>query len=152
MKNLIRRNSSATFLVFASLLLFLALLVSPVLASGGTVPMSGSFSGVGANFSGNATHLGNFAGVIDNTTIPPNALWTAANGDTLTNITTSFVIDFSAPVAPNVYPYTQTIEFTGGTGRFLNATGSADIAGTIDVVTFGYNGRIYGSISKPNSE
>ncbi len=152
MKNLIKRNSLATFLVFASLLLFLALWVSSVLASDGTVPMNGRFSGVGANFSGNATHLGSFEGIIDNTTVPPNAVWTAANGATLTNITTSFVIDFSAPVAPNVYPYTQTIEFTGGTGRFQNATGSADIAGTIDVTTFVYNGRIHGSISQPNSQ
>jgi hypothetical protein len=69
----------------------------------------------------------------------------------LTNITTSFVIDFSAPIEPDVYPYTQTIEFTGGNGRFQNATGSADISGMINIVTFEYNGRIEGTISRLNA-
>jgi hypothetical protein len=55
-------------------------------------------------------------------------------------------------VAPNVYPYTQTVEFSGGSGRFQEATGSASITGTIDVVTFEYDGRIIGSISRPNSD
>jgi hypothetical protein len=132
-------------------LLLLGLFVSPAFSLTKQVPMRGTFSGVGETFFGHATHLGRFDGVIDNTTVPPNAVWTAANGDTLTNITTSFVIDFSAPVAPNVSPYTQTIEFPGGSGRFQQATGGASITGTIDVVTFEYNGRINGTISRPNS-
>lgn len=122
------------------LLLLFGVVVPAAFSQSNQVPLQGEFNGVGGTFSGNVTHLGLFEGVIDNTTVPPNAVWTAANGDTLTNITTSFVIDFSAPVAPNVYPYTQSIEFTGGSGRFQNATGSADITGSIDVVTFAYDG------------
>jgi hypothetical protein len=133
-------------------LLLFSLIVPTSFAMTDEVPMSGAFSGVGETFSGHAAHLGRFEGVIDNTTVPPTAVWTAANGDTLTNMTSSFVIDFSSPIAPNVYPYTQTIEFTGGSGRFQQATGSATITGTIDVVTFAYNGRINGAISRPNSD
>lgn len=146
-----KRHGKAGLFWIGMVLLLLSLFVSPAFSLAEQGPMRGTFSGVGAGFSGNATHLGRFDGVIDNTTVPPHAVWTAANGDTLTNITTSFVIDFSAPVAPNVYPYTQTIEFTGGSGRFQQATGGASITGTIDVVTFEYNGRINGTISRPNS-
>lgn len=140
--------------VFVGLLLvcLFGLTLLPASAQTKQVPLRGKFSGVGEIFSGRATHLGRFDGVIDNTTTPPNAVWTAANGDTLTNITTSFVIDFSSPVAPDVYRYTQTIEFTGGSGRFQNAAGSADITGWINVATFEYNGRINGFISRPNSD
>ncbi len=152
MKTKNRKRSSAKLRLFGILFLIFGIAVMPTLARQSQVPMSGSFSGVGANFSGNVTHLGRFEGVIDNTTLPPNAVWTAANGDILTNITTSFVIDFSAPIEPDVYPYTQTIEFTGGNGRFQDATGSAEITGTINVVTFAYNGHLDGTISRPNSE
>ena len=140
--------------VFVGLLLItlFSLTATPAFTQAKQVPMRGKFSGVGETFSGRATHLGRFDGVIDNTTSPPNAVWAAANGDTLTNITTSFVIDFSAPAAPNVYPYTQTIEFTGGSGRFQNATGSADITGWINVATFAYNGRINGTLSRTHSK
>lgn len=113
--------------------------------------IGGIFDGTGTAFSGVAAYLGRFEGVIDNTTEPPHAVWTAANGDTLTNITTSFEIDFSEPVGPTRYRYTQTIEFTGGTGRFQGANGSAVITGTIDVVTFEYDGWINGTISRLNS-
>ncbi|MBE2222348.1 MAG: hypothetical protein IAF02_12445 [Anaerolineae bacterium] len=150
MKTKNRKRLSTKLILLGILLLILGLAATPALARRGQVPLRGRFSGVGETFSGRATHLGRFDGVIDNTTDPPNAVWTAANGDTLTNITTSFVIDFSAPIEPDVYPYTQTIEFTGGNGRFQNATGSAEITGTINVVTFEYNGRIEGTISRPN--
>ena len=152
MNYLSKRYEKVALFWIGIVLLLLGLFVSPAFSLAKQVPMRGTFSGVGETFFGNATHLGRFDGVIDNTTVPPNAVWTAANGDTLTNITTSFVIDFSAPAAPNVYPYTQMVEFTGGSGRFQNVTGSADITGTIDVVTFAYNGRIIGSISRPNSD
>ena len=151
MNTFIKQTRNGRLALLGILLLLFVLVPAPLFSLANQVPMSGTFSGVGATFSGQSTHLGHFAGVIDNTTVPPNAVWTAANGDTLTNITTSFVIDFSAPVAPNVYPYRQTIEFTGGSGRFHNATGSAEITGTIDVTTFAYNGRIDGTISLSNS-
>lgn len=111
--------------------------------------LQGSFEGEGELFTGTVSPLGSFSGVIDNSVQPPTAVWTAENGEQLTNRTTSFVIDDSAPVAPNVCPYTQTIEITGGNGRFANASGSATITGTINVVTFAYNGRIDGALSCP---
>jgi hypothetical protein len=114
-----KRHGKAGLFWIGMVFLLLSLFVSPAFSLAEQEPMRGTFSGVGAGFSGNATHLGRFDGVIDNTTVTPNAVWIAANGDTLTNITTSFVIDFSAPVAPNVYPYTQTIEFTGGTNHSI---------------------------------
>ena len=151
MTTLTKELRNGRFYLLGTILLLFVLMAPSVFSLADQVPMLGSFSGVGATFSGNVTHLGYFEGVIDNTTVPPNAVWTAANGDTLTNITTSFVIDFSSPVAPNLFPYTQTIEFTGGNGRFQNATGRAEIVGTIDVTTFAYNGRIEGIVSRPNS-
>lgn len=145
----IRKISSLVVL----LLLFFLSLPAPLTAftQGEQVPLQGWFSGLGPDFSGNATHLGRFTGVINNNTLPPHAVWTAADGDTLTNITTSFVIDFSTPLAPNLFPYSQKIEFTGGTGRFQNASSYAEITGTINVVTFAYDGRINGALSRPNS-
>ncbi len=121
-----KRLSKESLFWLGMVLLLFNLVVPATFAMTNQVPIHGTFSGAGETFAGNATHLGYFNGVIDNTTVPPNAVWTAANGDTLTNITTSFVIDFSVPAAPNVYPYTQTIEFTGGSGRFQNVTGSAE--------------------------
>lgn len=151
MKHLSKNISKLGFLLLGLMLLLVGFAPASTSSGGREVPIRGRFNGVGETFSGHATHLGRFDGVIDNTTEPPNAVWTAANGDTLTNITTSFEIDFSAPVGPTRYRYTQTIEFTGGTGRFENASGSAVVAGTIDVVTFDYDGRINGTISRPNA-
>lgn len=148
--------SNVRFGKILALLGLLFLLVSagvPVaLAQTTQLPLRGEFSGAGATFGGTATHLGLFSGVIDNSASPPNAVWTAANGDMLTNTTTSFVIDFTAPEAPTVFPYSQTIEFTGGTGRFQNSSGSATITGTIDLATLAYDGQITGFISHPNTD
>src|SRR5438067_999307 len=54
------------------------------------VPLKGKFEGAGVNFSGTFTHLGYFSGVID--PVAFTAVWTAANGDTVTNQTTSFTL------------------------------------------------------------
>jgi hypothetical protein len=111
------------------------------------VPLKGEFVGVGADFSGNFSHLGRFEGLADFATF--TASWTAANGATVTNMTTSFVIDFGNEVAPGVFTYEQTIVITGGTGRFLDATGEAHITGTIDPIAFVYDGHLNGTISQP---
>lgn len=111
------------------------------------VPLRGDFVGVGAEFSGNFSHLGRFEGLADPATF--TATWTAANGDTVTNMTTSFVIDFGDEVAPGVFSYEQTIVITGGTGRFQDATGEASITGTIEPVGFVYDGHLSGTISQP---
>ena len=120
------------------------------IAAGQSVPLTGRFQGAGEHFSGNMTHLGTFQGVIDNSVVPPTAVWTAANGDTITNQTVSFEIDLSSPIGPNLYPYTQEIDITGGTGRFMDATGHAHVTGVINMVTFEYDGRLQGHLSKPH--
>ncbi len=109
------------------------------------VPLRGSFTGVGESFSGNFSHLGRFDGVV----VDGAATWTAANGDTVTNVTTSFVLVDA--VGPGVFTYLQTIEITGGTGRFDGATGSAEVTGTIDLSgpVPSYDGRLEGTISSP---
>lgn len=112
------------------------------------VPLKGYFAGAGADFSGNFTHLGRFQGVVDLAT--STAVWTAANGDTVTNQTTAFVL--VEEVAPGVFRYEQTLVITGGTGRFANATGSATATGLIDVTTGAYDGKLVGTISRPNQQ
>jgi hypothetical protein len=108
------------------------------------VPLRGDFDGVATEFSGNFSHLGRFTGVVD---LDPNdgtddTVWVAANGDTVTNQTTSFV--------PNPDgTYVQTIVITGGTGRFEGATGTATITGDFDFGTFVYDGHLEGTISQP---
>jgi hypothetical protein len=108
------------------------------------VPLKGDFAGVGAEFSGNFSHLGKFTGVVDldDSDGIDDTVWTAANGDTVTNMTTNF-----APGPDNTY--VQTIVITGGTGRFQDATGNATITGTFDFGTFVYDGHLDGSISQP---
>jgi len=72
----------------------------PALAAAESVSLKGTFSGVGAKFSSYLTLLGDFEGVIDNSVEPPTTTWTAADNYTVTNQTTSFVIDFSDPSRP----------------------------------------------------
>lgn len=110
------------------------------------VPLKGRFVGVGADFSGNFTHIGKFQGVVD--LDASTAIWTAANGDTITNQTTSFVL--VEEVTPGIFRYEQTLVITGGTGRFANATGSATATGLINLVTGAYDGVLTGRISRPN--
>lgn len=141
----VRRASMAAL----AMMLFGALVVPSALAAqpNKLVPLRGDFAGAGAEFSGNFSHLGRFDGMADLGTF--TATWTAASGDTVTNMTTSFVIDLSDEVAPGVFSYEQTIVITGGTGRFQNATGEASIIGTIDPVEFIYDGHLEGSVSQP---
>ena len=114
---------------------------APVMAAD-QVPLRGHFTGVGNQFTGNFTHLGRFTGVLG-TQIEPT-VWTAANGDTVTNVTTSFELD------EDTGNYVQKLEITGGTGRFANATGSATVTGTINSNNGAYDGWLEGTISRPN--
>ena len=132
-------------------LLMLGVLLAPsALATqpNNEVPLKGYFAGVATEFSGNFSHLGGFTGLVD---LDPSdgtddTVWTAANGDTVTNLTTSFVL--GAGSFP-VFEYEQTIVITGGTGRFQDSTGSAFITGTIDLSTGAYDGQLDGNISQP---
>ncbi len=111
------------------------------------VPLKGNFEGTGPNFAGKFTHLGIFAGVFDPNTF--TAVWTAANGDTVTNQTISFLL--TEEISPGVFTYNQYIVITGGTGRFVGATGSATAIGTINLNTGAFDGYLVGTISRPNS-
>lgn len=132
---------------------FVLLMLTGVLLIGGgaqaadMVPLKGKFAG--AEFSGTFSHLGHFQRLVDLST--GQAVWTAADGDTVTAQTLSFVPDFGNPITPTLFPYTQTIAITGGTGRFAGATGFVSVTGTIDVVVFEYDGLVNGTISRPNS-
>lgn len=125
-------------------LIFLALVV-PALAAE-QMALKGKFRGVGNDFSGVAMQLGRFDGLLD--PITATAVWTFANGDTLTNQTTSF--ELVEEIKPGVYTYVQIIEITGGSGRFEDATGSATVTGLYNLVTGKYHGLINGSLSIPN--
>lgn len=135
----------AILLLSMSLLGSISLSAAPVQA-GDFVPLKGRFAGVGADFSGNFTHIGNFQGVVD--LVASTAVWTAANGDTIANQTTSFVL--VEEVTSGVFRYEQSLVITGGTGRFANATGSATATGMINGVTGAYDGVLTGMISRPN--
>jgi len=69
-------------------------------------------------------------------------VWTTASGDTVTNQTTSFIL--TKQIGPNAFRYRQTLTITGGTGRFVSATGSATATGTINVATGVYDGELEG--------
>ena len=116
------------------------------LHAGDFVPLKGRFAGAGADFSGNFTHIGKFQGVAD--LEARTAVWTAANGDTITNQTIFF--ETFEEVSPGVFRYEQTLVITGGTGRFANATGIATATGLINGVTGAYDGKLTGTISRPN--
>jgi hypothetical protein len=67
---------------------------------------------------------------------------TAANGDALTHTTTGVV----APAGPADVSFTGPLTFTGGTGRFAGASGSATFNGTASLATntgaFSFEGTV----------
>ena len=97
---------------------FVATLAAAVQATD-SVPLKGKFAGAGAAFSGMFSHLGRFDGTVD--LVTGAAVWTAADGDTVTAQTIAFIIE-PDPISGTVFPYTQTIQITGGTGRFAGAS------------------------------
>lgn len=83
------------------------------------------------------SHLGkttvHFVQLVDFGTQTQHSLeltYTAANGDVLRATSAGT----SAPIAGGVR-FSAVISFAGGTGRFANASGSADATGTADLVT-----------------
>ena len=131
--------------VFGIISLFLGLAIA-----GSMVPLKGSLGGDSYGFSGNLTHLGRFDGVFDPYTY--TAVYTAANGDTVTTWTTSFEPELCLnPPVCYVMTYVQELDITGGTGRFYNATGSATVEGVFNFATGEFEGYLKGTISRPNS-
>lgn len=84
-----------------------------------------------------ATHLGRAAFVSDKVinvvagTQTLQATFTAANGDVLRAAGTGT----STMIAPGHVAFTATITFTGGTGRFADASGHAAIEGEADLAS-----------------
>jgi hypothetical protein len=127
---------------------------------GKMVPLKGSFEGAGTEFAGNFSHLGLFEGVVVPGTpdlsefpiivIPSTATWTAANGDTVTN-SAELRINFFCLISAGDCPYSQEFTITGGTGRFMNATGSATATGTL-FADGSYDGYLDGTISQPDKK
>jgi len=69
--------------------------------------------------------------------------FTAANGDELY----ATVAGTSAPIGPGLIGFSATFTFTGGTGRFVNASGSAQGDGVANQITQTTTVRIEGEIS-----
>ena len=112
---------------------------------------NGNVVGAEPTGSGNATHLGMFTNTGHVDFAPdaanPNILhpagggvFTAANGDQLNFVIISGALDLTTGIG------TGDFEFTGGTGRFANATGHT--AGVIqqNVVTGAYELTLVGNI------
>jgi hypothetical protein len=102
---------------------------------------------------GTATQLGRYTVTLSFCQRPHVGLtdgvgaFVAANGDLLTFTfygTSSFV-------PPQFVLFTSYATFTGGTGRFESATGSAVVAGTIDVTKPENDGTWVGTISSVGS-
>ena len=146
------RNKMSRLMLIATVFCITVSFVGLVFA-GDNVPLKGSFSGQGPFFEGNFTHLGRFEGEITDVISPTEteAEWTAANGDTVTNMAV-FLLGDPIPGESGVFNYTQRVTITGGTGRFANATGSATVEGVIDINTGEYDGYLKGTISRPNSK
>jgi hypothetical protein len=100
---------------------------------------------------GVATHLGRFT-VVQSHCLNPATFtftggvitWTAANGDELHGT-------YSGSLAPTPDPIilqiTGAFEFSGGTGRLANATGSGSATGPLDVTTGNFTLALDGTIA-----
>ena len=155
-----KRSLSVKFLVLTLALLVGSLAVTAterpfsLNGKGVAIPIldgNGNVVGAEPTGSGNATHLGmftntgkvNFTPDSSNTNIllpSCGGFFTAANGDKLNFVIISGALDLTTGIG------TGDFEFTGGTGRFANATGR--VSGVIDqnVVTGAYELTLVGTI------
>ena len=112
---------------------------------------NGNVVGAEPTGSGNATHLGRFTntGHVDFTPDASNpnivhpsgeGVFTAANGDKLNFIVTGGALDVTTGIG------TGDFEFTGGTGRFANATGHTSAVVEQNFVTGAYEITLVGNI------
>jgi hypothetical protein len=70
--------------------------------------------------------------------------FTAANGDTLTG---SYAGTVAGTDDPNVITYQEELAITGGTGRFIGATGTVHVDGIANLATGDYSQWLAGTIS-----
>ena len=155
-----KRSLSIKFLALTLMLLFGSLAVAaterPFSLNGtgiATPILDGNGNVIGAEptGSGNATHLGMFTNTGKVSFTPdasnPNILhpsgggvFTAANGDKLNFIIITGALDLTTGIG------TGEFEFTGGTGRFANATGHTSGVIQQNVVTGAYELTLVGNI------
>jgi len=103
---------------------------------------------------GNATQLGAYTLVfvhrVDRSTVPTTAAgtmtFTAANGDTLI----AQVIGKGTPTAvPGIIYVVETCTITGGTGRFVGASGNFICGRLVDTINLKSTGSFQGVIATP---
>lgn len=154
------RSLSVKFLALTLALLVASLAVTaterPFSANGRgiAVPIfdgNGNLVGVEPTGSGNATHLGLFTNTGKVKFTPdasdPNIMhptgegvFTAANGDKLNFIVSGGALNLTTGMG------TGDFEFTGGTGRFVNATGHTSAVVEQNFVTGAYEITLVGNI------
>jgi hypothetical protein len=155
-----KRSLSIKFLVLTFTLLIGSLAVAAterpfsLNGKGIAIPIldgNGNVVGAEPTGSGNATHLGMFTNTGKVNFTPdasnPNILhptgggvFTAANGDKLNFVIISGALDLTTGIG------TGDFEFTGGTGRFANATGHTSGVIQQNVVTGAYELTLVGNI------
>ena len=155
-----KRSLSMKFLVLTVTLLVGSLAVTAterpfsLHGTGIAIPIldgNGNVVGAEPSGSGNATHLGMFTntGHVDFTPDASNptilhpsggGVFTAANGDKLNFIIISGALDLTTGIG------TGDFEFTGGTGRFANATGHTTAVVEQNFVTGAYEITVVGNI------
>ena len=155
-----KRSLFMKFLVLTFTLLFASLAVTAterpfsLNGTGIAIPIldgNGNVVGAEPTGSGNATHLGrftntghvNFTPDASNPTIlhpTGGGVFTAANGDKLNFVIISGALDLTTGIG------TGDFAFTGGTGRFANATGHTSGVIEQNVVTGAYVLTLVGNI------
>jgi hypothetical protein len=97
---------------------------------------------------GNATHLGRYTEhVVMQINLPTMssmgaATFTAANGDTLT----ASVVGQATRTGPTMLSIVEVYTITGGTGRFVDATGTFTLKSSVDQVTGVSSGTFSGAV------
>ena len=155
-----KRSLTVKFLVLTLMLLVGSLAITaterPFSASGKGIAIpildgNGNLVGVEPTGSGNATHLGLFTNT-GKVSFTPDAsnpyilhpsgggVFTAANGDKLNFVIISGALDLTTGIG------TGDFEFTGGTGRFANATGHTSGVIQQNVLTGAYELTLVGNI------
>ena len=155
-----KSSRSIKFLVLTFTLLVASLAVTAterpfsLTGNGIAIPIidgNGNIVGAEPTGSGNATHLGLFTNTgkvsftpdaTNPTILHPSGggVFTAANGDKLNFVIVTGALDLTTGIG------TGDFEFTGGTGRFANATGHTSGVIQQNVITGAYELTLVGNI------
>lgn len=119
------------------------------------VPNVGIFSGTGTPVSavrGWTNQLGRFTGTGSVLAQTPTGIlgtfaWQSSNGGSLHG---TFELTLTTMLAPGVFCFVETATTTGGTGRFVGATGTDTAYGVINLMTSEFHGVFTGQLTLPN--